>query len=32
MKKQNKYRGGKVQFSKDIGESMVLVDCEKQEN
>tara|TARA_Y100000992_G_scaffold182827_1_gene123465 strand:- start:220 stop:951 length:732 start_codon:yes stop_codon:yes gene_type:complete len=30
MKKQNKYRGGRVQFSKDIGENGVLVDCEKQ--
>ena len=30
MKKQNKYRGGKVEYIKDIGSDGYLVDCEKQ--
>ena len=30
LKKQGKYTGGKVLFSKDIGANGVLVDCEKQ--
>ena len=30
LKKQGKYTGGKVLFSKDIGVNGVLVDCEKQ--
>ena len=30
LKKQNKYRGGKVEYIKDIGTDGYLVDCEKQ--
>ena len=30
LRSQGKYQGGRCQFSKDIGENGVLVDCEKQ--
>ena len=30
LKAQGKYRGGHCEFSKDIGENNILVDCEKQ--
>jgi len=30
LKAQGKYRGGHCEFSKDIGENNILIDCEKQ--
>ena len=30
LKEQGKYQGGKITYGKDLGENVVLVDCEKQ--